>query len=130
MDCSADTVLNIIEASFGRTTLSVCSSISMSSQLCTPLDVNRILKNLCNQKRRCQLMVNSDTFGKICPSVSKYLLIKYQCIKRPPSSDPCSVNPCGFGAICRNNNGFPVCSCPAGSTGDAKIRCCKNLNCG
>jgi hypothetical protein len=33
-------------------------------------------------------------------------------------------NPCGTGAICTNNNGAAVCSCPAGKNGDPKVRCC------
>jgi hypothetical protein len=32
-------------------------------------------------------------------------------------------NPCGVGAICSNDNGTVSCSCPAGTSGDPKLRC-------
>ncbi len=32
-------------------------------------------------------------------------------------------SPCGVGAICTNQNGKAVCSCPADKNGDPKVRC-------
>lgn len=33
-------------------------------------------------------------------------------------------NPCGTGALCQNENGTAICSCPANKTGDPLVRCC------
>ncbi|CAF0928390.1 unnamed protein product, partial [Brachionus calyciflorus] len=130
LDCSADTVLNILEANYGRSSLSICSSLNSSNSLCSPANVLSIVRNLCNNKRRCQINVHSSVFIKKCTNTNEYLHVRYQCLMRQPSNNPCANNPCGHGALCKNVNGLPVCSCPAGATGDAKVRCCKSLTCG
>ena len=128
LGCTADTILSIVEADYGRSDHHKCQSINMSKSLCSPIYVTNILKKKCQNKRRCNVEINTKTFGKMCND--DYLQIKYQCIARPRSPSPCDDNPCGFGAICKNVKGAPVCSCPVGTMGNAKVRCCKKLTCG
>ena len=136
IECPSDQFIDLNSANFGRNDLSICSPKSFfliqkfSNTFCNGANVSNIVKNSCNSKRRCRVFVSSSTFGLICPNVSKYLTVRYKCIPRLESNNPCNDNPCGFGALCRNNNGFPLCSCPFQSTGNPNIRCCKNLRCG
>lgn len=47
----------------------------------------------------------------------------------PNKKDVCNnvPNPCGTGALCQNQNGTAICSCPANKTGDPSVRCCGRL---
>ena len=78
--------------------------MNLTNDICTPSDVTEIVKKECDGKRRCQIHVNTNTFAKACLHVSEYLHVKYQCLQREPSADPCSDKPCGFGALCNNVN--------------------------
>lgn len=130
LDCTTDTVLTIIEADYGRSNNHICQSTNMSKSLCSPIYVTNIVKKICQNKRRCQIEINTNTFGIMCNDTTNYLQIKYKCEIRPKSRSPCDDNPCGYGAKCKNVKGTPVCSCPVGTFGDAKVRCCKKLVCG
>ncbi|CAF0944073.1 unnamed protein product [Brachionus calyciflorus] len=129
LQCDVNQRVLVSNAKFGRWESSVCPSLNSSNKLCSGLDVTNLVTNECANKRRCSLHVNEEFLGKICPGVRKYLEVKYKCVQRIPMTNPCADNPCGLGALCRNVGGFATCSCPAGSTGDPKSRCCKNLNC-
>ncbi|CAF1099963.1 unnamed protein product, partial [Brachionus calyciflorus] len=129
INCDSDKVLSVVNAKYGRwESSSICTSLTESNSFCYGVDSTRALQAECNNKRRCQFQVNS-TLGEVCPGISKYLEVKYRCISRPKMTNPCNDNPCGFGAVCKNSNGLPVCSCPVGSKGDPKVRCCKSINC-
>ncbi|CAF0786128.1 unnamed protein product [Brachionus calyciflorus] len=130
LECSADTVISILDAEYGRSNLLKCQSMNMSEYLCNPIDAASIIEILCNNKRRCFMEVNSKSLGDPCPYITKYLQVNYKCVPRPFDLDPCVENPCGYGAVCTNSNGVSLCSCPAGASGDAKVRCCKSTTCG
>ncbi|RMZ98161.1 c-binding -like [Brachionus plicatilis] len=130
LQCPADQMISIENAEFGRSDFLKCQSINMTLDLCNPLNVRNLVEEYCNGKRNCKMEVTAEKIGNVCPNVDKYLQIKYRCVLRPSLPNPCLGNPCGFGAFCRNVNGFPECSCPTGTSGDAKVRCCKILTCG
>ena len=102
----------------------------MLNTFCDMIDANKYVQTRCNNKRRCTLQMNSNTFVNLCKSVSKYLQVKYECIPRPVMKNPCYDSPCGFGALCTSVKGSAVCSCPVGATGNPEERCCKQLKCG
>lgn len=130
LECPPDQIISIEKALYGRLSIFKCQSINMTSDTCNPIDVKNIIEAYCNNKRRCQLDLKNNLLGDICPKVHKYLDIEFKCIQRFALSDPCSGKPCGHGATCRNLYGFPECSCPVGSSGDPKKRCCNKLTCG
>lgn len=129
LNCESDKVISVVNAKYGKWISSICPSLSNSNELCYGIDVTGVIKNHCDNNRRCQLPASSELLGQTCPDLKKYLEVKYRCVSRPRMSNPCANNPCGFGAICRNIGGFPVCSCPTGSNGDPKVRCCKSMHC-
>ncbi|RMZ94204.1 Latrophilin 1, partial [Brachionus plicatilis] len=136
IECPADRIIKIKSARFERRDFSVCASNPQSisglvtNVLCRGLNVKKLARTQCNGKRRCRIDASVKFLGLVCPDVKKYLTVRYRCQPRPKSNNPCSDNPCGFGAICKNVNRSPVCSCPSNSVGDPNVRCCKSLKCG
>ena len=130
MECKSDEVLLILSANYGRKSSSICPGANTANVVCSSPNSFNIVKNECNAKRRCRIFAGNSIFGPVCNNIPKYLEVKYECVKRPVQENPCKDNPCGLGAICTNKNGMPICTCPAGKSGDPKQRCCKSLRCG
>lgn len=110
--------------------MNICQRSSLKRDNCTLSNSTDIVKKECNDKRNCVITANNKNFADMCRKTYKYLEVDYKCVRRSPSANPCSDNPCGIGAVCTNKNGQPICSCPADKKGDPNVRCCKTLRCG
>lgn len=88
------------------------------------------LKNLCNNKSNCLVYFDVNEIDTACFNDEKSLNVKYECKIIEIKEESCKINPCGYGAICKNFNGNIECTCPVGVHGDPRIRCCKPLRCG
>ena len=81
--------LIIYKASYGRSRLGVCpyknkqgvpENDTDDSSLCERVVTDNI-KDLCGWHKRCNITVNSEALGEVCPGVYKYLTVLYSCGK-------------------------------------------------
>lgn len=82
LSCPAGTSLHFVRANFGRFSMSVCPSTSPSpawSTRCLQPTTLRQLTAQCGGQAKCDLKVDSLTFGDPCPDTHKYLQLLYSC---------------------------------------------------
>lgn len=81
--------LIIYKASYGRSRLGVCPYKNKQGvpendtddfSLCER-EVTDNIKDLCGWHKRCNITVNSEALGEVCPGVYKYLTVLYSCGK-------------------------------------------------
>ena len=98
--CEKGTKIKVISALYGRTDDKVCPYGNTNSRTCRSLTSQMKVKWSCNGYRTCHLYASDQIFGNPCSNVSKYLEVKYRCVKGP---DAClKGNWIAFN--CRNNN--------------------------
>ena len=83
INCPAGKGIQIVSATYGRTTTAICrrSSNLMRNLNCHSKTSLTKVQKLCNKKSRCQLRANNGVFGDPCGGTYKYLHVEYNCIK-------------------------------------------------
>ena len=71
----------ILKADFGRDKYSTaCDDTYYEGNCTTRVQTEEILKNQCNNKQNCDVVVSTNTFPDPCPNVIKLLRVWYQCV--------------------------------------------------
>ena len=74
--------IKILSANFGRTNGDICPGGNTVARTCrSKTALNRVKWN-CNGYRICHLHASNQLFGNPCVNVSKYLEVKYRCVKK------------------------------------------------
>lgn len=81
--CLKGTKIQILTASYGRTDPMLCPDGKTDTRTCHSKTSELKVKWNCNGYRTCHLQATDQNFGDPCPSYSKYLEVKYRCVKTP-----------------------------------------------
>ncbi|XP_061191806.1 uncharacterized protein LOC133200086 [Saccostrea echinata] len=81
--CENGTKIQILSAIYGRTDENVCPTGKIKTRTCRSKMSEIKTKWNCNGYRMCHLHAADQYFGDPCPNNSKYLEVKYRCIKDP-----------------------------------------------
>ncbi|XP_062605666.1 uncharacterized protein LOC134267483 [Saccostrea cucullata] len=81
--CLEGTKIQIVSANYGRTDSQVCPKSNSSTQTCRSKTSELKVKWNCNGYQTCHLHASNQNFGDPCPKYSKYLEIRYRCLKSP-----------------------------------------------
>ncbi|XP_078319646.1 uncharacterized protein LOC111122203 [Crassostrea virginica] len=81
--CEKGTKIKIISAVYGRTDDKVCPYGNTNSRSCRSLTSEIKVKWSCNGYNTCHLHASKQIFGNPCSNISKYLQVKYRCMKGP-----------------------------------------------
>nr|XP_022316662.1 complement C1q-like protein 4 [Crassostrea virginica] len=80
--CGEGTKIQILSANYGRTDGDICPGWNTAARTCrSKTALNRVKWN-CNGYRICHLYASNHLFGNPCVNVSKYLKVKYRCVKK------------------------------------------------
>ena len=80
--CGEGTKIKILSANYGRTDGDICPGGNTAARTCrSKTALNRVKWN-CNGYRICHLHASNHLFGNPCVNVSKYLEVKYRCVKK------------------------------------------------
>lgn len=79
--CAAGEVLKIMDAEYGRNDGTTCALYpNFNNTKClSHQDAFYRVRLRCHNKRRCSIKSSNDEFGDPCPSMIKYLKVKYAC---------------------------------------------------
>ncbi|CAH2037759.1 unnamed protein product, partial [Iphiclides podalirius] len=84
LSCSPHSRIAIFNAQYGRTAYesNTCpQTVGVANETCTASFSAETVMQICHGKRRCQIVVNHNTFGTPCKADSKtYLKIIYGCV--------------------------------------------------
>ena len=89
--CEKGTKIKIISAVYGRTNDKVCPYGNTNSRTCRFLPSEIKVKWSCNGYRTCHLHASKQIVGNPCSNISKYLQVKYRCMKGPDGGN-CFLN--------------------------------------
>ncbi|XP_061190511.1 uncharacterized protein LOC133198433 [Saccostrea echinata] len=81
--CTNGTQIQILSANYGRTDEQVCPTGKIKTSTCHSKMSEIKTKWNCNGYRTCHLHAAVQHFGDPCPNYSKYLEVKYRCVKDP-----------------------------------------------
>ncbi|XP_056020156.1 uncharacterized protein LOC130046556 [Ostrea edulis] len=81
--CLKGTKIQILTASYGRTDPMLCPDGKTDTRTCHSKTSELKVKWNCNGYRTCHLQATDQNFGDPCPKYSKYLEVKYRCVKTP-----------------------------------------------
>lgn len=110
-------VINVLRANYGRQSILKCRDHTDNRRApifttdCTSRGSFEIVNFLCTNHQECSIPANSDIFGDPCAGTSKYLEVKYQCVKRNDRSD------------CRGVSVSPMMRMQACESFDLNIKC-------
>ena len=79
LSCPSNQVINIKEATYGRSNKRTCKHPNMKTTRCStnkPLGISR--KN-CNGRKSCTVSANNGLYGDPCPGTYKYVTVSYSC---------------------------------------------------
>ena len=80
--CGEGTKIKILSVIYGRTDGDICPGGNTAARTCrSKTALNRVKWN-CNGYRICHLHASDKIFGNPCVKVSKYLKVKYRCVKK------------------------------------------------
>ena len=77
--CSHESVLEIINAEFGRLLKDVCPVEKPTKSCSIMQNHDDVVKKNCNGRQVCPMVVSTDVFGDPCPGVTKYMSVIYAC---------------------------------------------------
>ena len=80
--CPLNELINIKYAMYGRVSQSKCKFENFKKDKCVSNineSINK-LKQMCDSKQECNLVVNEKILGNPCKGVYKYLDVKYECV--------------------------------------------------
>ena len=80
LDCRSPWAIKIIKAEYSREQIKICYR-GNSAKNCDPVDKMSLVRKLCEGKMTCNVSVDKNTMGDICPTVFKYLNVLYECSK-------------------------------------------------
>ncbi|XP_062613701.1 L-rhamnose-binding lectin CSL3-like [Saccostrea cucullata] len=81
--CTKGTQIQILSANYGRTDEQVCPTGKTKTRTCRSEASEIKTKWNCNGYRTCHLHADVQHFRDPCPNYSKYLEVKYRCVKDP-----------------------------------------------
>ncbi|XP_062567155.1 uncharacterized protein LOC134229414 [Saccostrea cucullata] len=81
--CWRGTKIQIISANYGRTDRQMCPGGKSGTTTCRSKTSDLKVKWNCNGYQTCHLHAADQYFGDPCPDYSKYLEVKYRCVKSP-----------------------------------------------
>lgn len=79
--CENGTKIRIVSANYGRTDDQVCPGGNTSTRTCLSKSSEIKVRWNCNGYSSCHLRASNQLFGNPCTNFSKYLEVKYSCIK-------------------------------------------------
>ncbi|XP_062580540.1 L-rhamnose-binding lectin ELEL-1-like [Saccostrea cucullata] len=79
--CTKGAKIQILSANYGRTDERVCPSGKINTRTCHLKSSEIKTKWNCNGYRTCHLQADAQQFGDPCQNSSKYLEVKYRCVK-------------------------------------------------
>ena len=79
ISCGAGNVIEIIRASYGRTSTEICKSSAMRNTNCHATTSDNKVGLNCNGKESCELFASNSVFGDPCLGTFKYLDVEYRC---------------------------------------------------
>lgn len=79
--CENGTKIRIVSANYGRTDDQVCPGGDTSTRTCLSKSSEIKVRWNCNGYSSCHLRASNQLFGNPCTNFSKYLEVKYSCIK-------------------------------------------------
>ncbi|XP_078318904.1 uncharacterized protein LOC144620851 [Crassostrea virginica] len=80
--CGKGTKIRILSANYGRTDGNICPGGNTAARTCRSKRTLTRVKWTCNGYRICHLHASNQLFGNPCVNVSKYLEVKYRCVKK------------------------------------------------
>ena len=80
--CGEGTKIRILSANYGRTDGDICPGGNTAARTCRSKRTLTRVKWNCNGYRICHLHASNHLFGNPCINVSKYLEVKYRCVKK------------------------------------------------
>ncbi|XP_069114973.1 IgGFc-binding protein-like [Argopecten irradians] len=96
IQCGAGEVIEILSASYGRKSRTICPHNSIRTLNCDAKSSMPKVKEWCNEKQTCILIASNSVFGDPCGGTYKYLDVKYTCRKVKETNGNAAV-------ICENN---------------------------
>lgn len=125
MPMSAESLWNLVSLTKRETMKKIDGSIWFSCELASACESNPCVQGICQNK-------NPTTYQCICKPgfAGKWWSIEYSVSNKIHSGkkcdtpfDICNNNPCVNGGTCSNlGNGLFVCACPAGFTGNDRLK--------
>ncbi|XP_062593465.1 EMILIN-2-like, partial [Saccostrea cucullata] len=79
--CANGTKIRILSANYGRLDENICPTGNTKTRTCRSKMSEIKTKWNCNGYKTCHLHAAKQDFGDPCPTFSKYLEVKYHCIK-------------------------------------------------
>ncbi|KAK2175402.1 hypothetical protein NP493_734g00010 [Ridgeia piscesae] len=80
LDCPDDGVIRVTEATFGRTTASVCPQEgAQATTNCSEPTALQTASRICNNEHKCDINATTPAFGEPCLGVHKYLNVSFKC---------------------------------------------------
>eukprot|EP00301_Raphidiophrys_heterophryoidea_P017860 c2863_g1_i1.p1 GENE.c2863_g1_i1~~c2863_g1_i1.p1 ORF type:complete len:559 (+),score=103.85 c2863_g1_i1:59-1735(+) len=80
LTCPTNSVISIVSALYGRTSLSVCPTTAMYTISCAARNSGQIVHTACDGKSECSVGALNDVFGDPCFGTNKYLQVSFECI--------------------------------------------------
>ena len=78
--CPEGGVIRVTEATFGRTTASVCPKEgAQATTNCSEPTALQTASRMCNNEHKCVVNVTTSVFGEPCFDVHKYLNVSFKC---------------------------------------------------
>ena len=81
ISCANGKLINIISASYGRKSRSVCPHSRIRTTNCHSFRSLSKVQGACNRKSSCELMALNSVFGDPCYGTYKYLAVQYRCVR-------------------------------------------------
>nr|XP_034312012.1 uncharacterized protein LOC117684350 [Crassostrea gigas] len=79
--CKNGSKIKIVSANYGRTNDKVCPNDKMDTLTCRSKSSEIKVKWNCNGYASCHLHASNGHFGNPCANISKYLEVRYHCVK-------------------------------------------------
>ena len=93
--CPEGSVLRVTEATFGRTTASVCPKEgAQATTNCSEPTALQTASRMCNNEHKCDVNVTTSAFGEPCLGVHKYLNVSFKCGRKYPFPRPRQQTSC------------------------------------
>lgn len=92
--CENGLKIKIVSAIYGRTDNQVCPGGKTDTLTCRSKSSEIKVKWICNGYATCHLHATDGHFGDPCPYISKYLEIRYRCVKSTDNdkNGSCCIN--------------------------------------
>merc|ERR1712141_347028 len=81
ISCSTGHVIKVVQANYGRYSLSRCPSKHIKTTNCFNIRSTGEISKSCNGRKSCSLYASNSVFGDPCRGTYKYLRVLYRCQK-------------------------------------------------